>query len=556
MDELPALKWHGSFTIFALDAANGNNLDGDKIILPQSALEQMLSASTSAALMGGHYTSPSSQLPNPLTFRVVNPANHNVVYAGIREFSAPEGTVLLSPYLLSALGLDPDHAVTDKTLAPALQNGSSQVQLEIHASTLPKATYARLRPLEAGYNPDDWRPLLERQLQRSFTSLTKNATIRVHGVRGEVFQLLVDKLSPDVDGVCVVDTDIEVDIEALDEEQARETLRRVINKDRQANGHGVAKDGSIDIWKPVSGEVALGNYVDYTLPSWNRSQPLQITLSDISDSDALDLFVTPKSNYQRAVPRSTEHVFSTLSLDAQLKTKTILISPTNVEVEKAENIQISVYAYPDPSAASSPHQVQYTLRAQIAAEDSRGSGEVNAGKSEEHGENEAQCSNCSQWVPKQSVVLHENFCRRNNVICSICKSVFRKDSEEWNAHWHCAHDTAHGDSQYARHKHDDIFHGNWEGDAINPAPEVVLSGLTAHELADGARTTECHLCDKIVKLRDMQTHLKHHELDKVGKAKPPICRNVNCGRTLFGVGSRGQVRQGPGADGQQGGDHA
>ena len=93
-----------------------------------------------------------------------------------------------------------------------------------------------------------------------------------------------------------------------------------------------------------------------------------------------------------------------------------------------------------------------------------------------------------------------------------------------------------------------------EGDPFNPSPEVVLSGLTAHELADGARTTECHLCDKIVRLRDMETHMKHHELDKVSRAKPEICRNVNCGRTLHGVGPRGQIGagtsqgQGPGND--------
>jgi hypothetical protein len=78
--------------------------------------------------------------------------------------------------------------------------------------------------------------------------------------------------------------------------------------------------------------------------------------------------------------------------------------------------------------------------------------------------------------------------------------------------------------------------------------------MTAHELADGARTTECHLCDKIVRLRDMETHLKHHELDKGKRSKPRICRNVYCGRTLHGVGPRGQVGagtaqgQGPGND--------
>ncbi len=588
MDELPALKWHGNFALLPLEANGGNGLDGDKIILPQSALEQLLSASVLQAVSENNSTT-ASQLPNPLTFRLVNPATNKAVYAGIREFSAPEGTVMLSPYLLSALDLAGDHDVTAKSSSSA----ASQTQLDIHAATLPKGTYARLRPLEAGYNPNDWRPLLERQLRRNFTSLTKNTTMLVHGVRGEVFQLLVDKLSPEAEGVCVVDTDLEVDIEALDEEQARETLRQVINTNRQANGSGGAQGGAINIWKPVSEEIVIGGYVDYTLPSWDRSQPLQLTLSNMSHPDALELFVTPKSNYQRALPRNTEHGFSTFDSTGSRTTKSIVISPTNVEMEEAESIQISVYAYPDSTATITRNTVQYTLRAQSPEETDNAVAVDNAEDAQENGENEAQCLNCRQWVPKQTLILHESFCRRNNVACPRCSTVFKKGSDEYNAHWHCEHDEAYGNTPYSKHKHDDIFHGSWpcpacafqtnslpdlarhrttvcpgkiilcqfchlevpqEGDPFNPSPEVVLSGLTAHELADGARTTECHLCDKIIKLKDMQTHLKHHDLDKLGKEKPPVCRNRNCGRTRYGLGSRGQVRHSPLSDKQQGAD--
>ncbi|KAJ4152862.1 hypothetical protein LMH87_009382 [Akanthomyces muscarius] len=488
MDELPALKWQGNFALLPLEAVGGNSLDGDKIILPQSALEQLLSASASQAVMQNNYTTPSAQLPNPLTFRLVNPATNKAVYAGIREFSAPEGTVMLSPYLLSALGLATDSDATTKSSSST----ASRTQLDIHAATLPKGTYARLRPLEAGYNPDDWRPLLERQLRRNFTSLTKNATMLVYGVRGEVFQLLVDKLSPEAEGVCVVDTDLEVDIEPLDEEQARETLRQVINTGRQANGSGGAKGGAIDIWKPVSDEIAVGSYVDYTLPSWDRSQPLQLTLSNMSDPDALELFVTPKSGYQRALPRNTEHVFSTFDSAGSSTTKTKVISPTNVEMEKAESIQISVYAYPDPTDTIPRDTIQYTLRAQIC----RGNDEVitveNVENTQTHGENEAQCLNCQQWVPKQSLVLHESFCRRNNIICPKCKMVFKKGSDEFNAHWHCEHDEAHGTTPYSKYKHDDIFHGSW----LCPSCTFQTNSLPdlARHRSTGADIGLCSLC--------------------------------------------------------------
>ena len=83
-----------------------------------------------------------------------------------------------------------------------------------------------------------------------------------------------------------------------------------------------------------------------------------------------------------------------------------------------------------------------------------------------------------------------------------------------------------------------------EGDPFDPSPEALISGLTAHELADGARTTDCHLCSKIIRLRDMATHLKHHDMQKSSRTKPAICRNVNCGRTLEGVGKNGEIGAG------------
>lgn len=125
MDEPPTLRWSGSYVAVASTSS-----PGDKIILPQSALEQLLAAA--------HSGSPddSQQLPHPFTFRLVNPANGNVVYAGIREFSAREGTLGLSAFLSEALGVD----TTD----------AHETHVAVFPHQLPKGTYVRLRPLEAG----------------------------------------------------------------------------------------------------------------------------------------------------------------------------------------------------------------------------------------------------------------------------------------------------------------------------------------------------------------------------------------------------------------------
>lgn len=614
-DDQPSLSWSGTFSVLPLSAVG--NLKGDKILLPQSALEQLLAAAPSRPSHGSTFTSfdpfnpyasstasrhfqheDSQQLPNPLMFRLVNPTNNNQVYAGIREFSAPEGTMGLSPFLRDALGLKEGDSITvnGSSNDDAIDLTGEEIAAEslervtVHARQLPKGTYVRLRPLEAGYNPDDWKSLLERQLRDSFTTLTKNAVLSVSGVQGEVFQFLVDKFTPEGDGICVVDTDLEVDIEALNEEQARETMRQIMSKAQPGSATGSSKGGELDIWKSTQGQVLPGEYVDYELPSWDRSQTLVIELGDLADEDALDLFVTPKSSRQRAPPRDAAHVFGNFS-PAHHGTKSIEISPTNVELEGADSILVSVHAYGSGHAQSSI-PIQYSLRAKAGTNKGSAS-EPNGTDSSTHSPDDEQCKNCLQWVPKRTMVLHENFCRRNNILCPHCKSVFNKSSPEWEAHWHCEHDDAYGNSTFSKDKHNDIFHGHrqcpgcafstnsladlarhrtsvcpdkiilcrfchlevpQEGDPFNPSPEVVLSGLTAHELADGARTTECHLCDKIVRLRDMETHLKHHELDKAARAKPQVCRNINCARTLHGVGPRGQIGagtaqgQGPGND--------
>ncbi|EXA41465.1 hypothetical protein FOQG_10065 [Fusarium oxysporum f. sp. raphani 54005] len=605
MEEPAPLRWSSELPVISPSAIATKNLRGDKILLPQSALEQLLAAArsrpstTTARSDPWSYSSSDAdtaqQLPNPLIFRLVNPKNKNAVFAGIREFSASEGTLGLSPWLTEALGIQEDECVSPKEVIDLEQDTAQNsgrmdldgIQIKVEARQLPKGTYVRLRPLEAGYNPDDWKPLLERQLRENFTTLSKGSMLAVKGARGEEFKLLVDKVAPEGDGICVVDTDLEVDIEALDEEQARETLRRIMSAQRGSTD-GSSTGGEIDIWKAVEGQVLEGEYVDYVLPSWNKSQPLAIELTTGEDEDALDLFVTPKSLRQRALPRESVHVFGDFS-PAVDGVKRIVISPTNVELEGAEQITISVHGYRHPDATESPKTLQYSLRAKVDLQDAKDgtNGLSNGAGEQEHSPDEEQCSNCLQFVPKRTMVLHENFCRRNNVVCPKCKSVFKKGSPEWEAHWHCEKDSAFGNSTQSKAKHDDIFHTErqcpncefstnsmadlarhqtsvcpgklilcrfchlevpQEGDPFNPSPEVVLSGLTAHELADGTRTTECHLCDKIVRLKDMETHLKHHELDKVSRLKPPICRNANCGRTMFGVGSRGQVRQAASTD--------
>jgi hypothetical protein len=466
-------------------------------------------------------------------------------------------------------------------------NGSAALRITVHAKQLPKGTFVKLRPLEAGYDPEDWKALLEQHLRANFTTLTNGEVLVAHGGRGsggerEEFRFLVDGFKPEGDAVCVVDTDLEVDIEALNEEQARETLRQIAAKAQQAPGttEGSSVGGKIDIFKGQDGQVLDGDYVDYELPSWDRSQAIEISLTGVEENDEVDLFVSPYSAQQRVRPREEEHTFADLS---SRYPKRIRLQPTNIELEGAEAIWISVRAYPSESATKTPKK--FHLRASIYDPASTPAELEGPNADAPHDIGEVQCKNCQQWVPQSSLFLHENFCLRNNILCPQgCGQVFQKRSAAFQEHWHCPHDTFNGNTALSHEKHDALFHTPQtcsscglefpsiptlshhrittcpgklilcrfchlqvpqEGDPNEPpSAELLLSGLTPHELADGGRTTECHLCSKIVRFRDMETHLKHHDLERLSRPTPRLCRNINCGRTQDGTSKTGDTRAG------------
>lgn len=605
------LEWFSQFDF--TNQPSAESLVGDKIILPQEALEQLLASALSvpadAASQRAHaatfepynpHTSAAQrrarsefqyerqQLPHPLTFRLVNPANGRAVFAGIKEFSAEQGQIGLSQFLAQALGLvspqnpGDEKMVSDNDSDSGVVMDPAPLKITVHAKPVPKGTYVKLRPLEAGYDSEDWKSLLEQHLRKNFTTLTKHEILSVPAGR-EQYQFLVDEFNPDGEGICVIDTDLEVDIEALNEEQARETLRKLSAKTHKTSGSDTTSStgGQLDLFRPQQGQILEGEYVDFQVQSWARSQGLEIEMQH-KDEDRLELFASPFGARQRAKPREDEHVFSDFEGRAP---KRIRLSPTNVELEDAESIWVSVHAR-DSQKPSATASIGFSIRAGVVDPSAKSKPTFN---DESQAPGETICKNCKQSVPKQSLLLHENFCLRNNVRCpSGCDRVFQKSSAAWQNHWHCPHDASSGDTPSAKADHDRIFHSSYtcpsctyptpfpslpalaqhrtttcpgkqilcrfcrlvvpqEGDAdpsIPPNPEVLLSGLTPHELADGARTTECHMCSRIVRLRDMETHLKHHDFERLSRPVPRSCRNVNCGHTLDGAGKNGDTKAG------------
>ncbi|KAJ9653745.1 hypothetical protein H2198_007092 [Neophaeococcomyces mojaviensis] len=591
-----SLKW--SAQLHLAPPSRTKRLQGDKITLPQSALEGLLAAAPVVSVQNGtnrHYTSNfdpfnqyslvaerhardvfadrQQQLPHPLTFRLVNPKNGRAVYAGIREFSAEEGEIGLSELLREALGLQANstQSTRESTSAKDVDMEDADTPkaptITIHAGTIPKGTYVKLRPLEAGYDPEDWKSLLERHLRENFTTLTSGEILVVPGARNEKFSFLVDQFEPEGEAICVVDTDLEVDIEAMNEEQARETLQRKLDKAKRAPGtaEGSSTGGAIFLDQEVHGQLLPGEYIDFELKQWDRKQDIEIRTN--TDDDAVDVFVTPFSSHLRAKPRLEEHAFADFS---DRPAKRLKLSHTNFDLEEAEHINIAVYAWKPENEPAAGKPIPFSLAVSYTTPNVE-----DATNDIRPASDEVVCKNCKQHIPKRTLPLHEAFCYRNNVSCPKCNNVYLKNSDAWRTHWHCSHDTAYGSGERSLQKHDSLLHptstlrcSSCDFEAYNievlarhrvadcPSKEilcqfchllvpqrgpddpeftdveVLMSSLTPHEYADGARTTECHICSRIVRLRDMRTHLRLHDRERIGKPTPKLCANTICGRTI------------------------
>ena len=166
--------------------------EGDKILLPPSALQTLMSLV------------PSSQMPKPMLFSLqVAGSNDPPRHAGVLEFSAPEGSVVVPLWIMRAMGIaDADSLI-------------------VTSSTLPKGTFAKLQPLSEEFvTLADPKATLEQAISSVYTTLNKGDSIVVP-VDGLDIEVFVVELQP-ADAVCVIDTELEVDF-----------VRSVINEEEQ-----------------------------------------------------------------------------------------------------------------------------------------------------------------------------------------------------------------------------------------------------------------------------------------------------------------------------------
>ncbi|KAF9951905.1 hypothetical protein BGZ70_000805 [Mortierella alpina] len=533
--------WSATFTVGAATA----HLKGDKIILPHTALEAIIQAHAAAPPPPPPLPDPSydptswdhpppqqtldsngfrkpQELPSPLTFQIRNPANRLLTHSGVKEFSAEDGQVRIPAWMMESLSL----AVGD--------------QVMVKFTALPKGTWAKFRPITADYMEIlDFRALLESALRSNYTTLTKGEVLKVHQGAKE-FGFVVEELKPEPgEAVCITDTDLE----------------------------------TLKIGSESQGRIIMETYQRWTVDIPNRASGVQIVVEPREPGD-VDVVVSTRS------PVSLhDHIWANFE---SLGPRSILIpaaDPDYATQQDSNVLHIGVYGR-SPSTASSDSssnsagEVDYTIivRYQDGEDTSLETGaatkSIPSAATDIPNKNAAgyqECTNCGSWIPERTIMLHSNFCFRNNVKCDRCGDVMRK--EELENHFHCDHCEKHGHVS-ERKKHMEVYHGWYqctcETYETPSLPELarhrrticperfiicrychilvqqgapasnardLIRGLCSHESYCGDRTIQCQKCTQMVSLKDVQVHAQHHEYQRQNQTAPLLCSNQNCVRT-------------------------
>ncbi|KAF8557276.1 UFD1-domain-containing protein [Imleria badia] len=167
-----------AYSVAMLPGRERENLSyGGKIVMPPSAL--------------AHLT--SLDLESPWMFQLRNPANPAAsTHAGVLEFIAEEGIVHLPYWMMKTLRLDEGDPI------------------RITGTELPKGKFVKLQPQTVHFlEISDPKAVLEQAL-RNFTALTQGDIIEIC-YNSMIFGFLVMEATPGGGGICVLDTDLEVD---------------------------------------------------------------------------------------------------------------------------------------------------------------------------------------------------------------------------------------------------------------------------------------------------------------------------------------------------------
>lgn len=370
---------------------------GDKIKLPPSCFTEL---SDQGAFDKGplHFRVSVVHQSSPSDLKDAE-QNNCTTHAGVLEFTADDGVVGLPSHICSNL------FPAEFPMVP---------MVEVCYVWLPKGTYAKLQPVEAGFSDiPNHKAVLETSL-RQHATLSKGDVLTVnHGVL--TYHLRVLELKPS-SSVSVLETDIEVDVIGADP-TAESTSQPVLHP--------------LVLGKLDSGVVAEGSYVYYKFQiddhNWGRlslgDAEIEVKIESENQNGDTDLYI---SRHPLLFPTQHQHSWSSHDIGS----KALVLSSRDLGLGPG-TYSIGIYGFKGTTKYKVSVNIQEKSKSRIGLEAFSVSSTLSANA------DTVECENCKHYIPSRSIALHEAYCRRHNIICQHtgCGVVLRRD--EVKNHVHC-----------------------------------------------------------------------------------------------------------------------
>ena len=497
------------------------SLTGDRVNLPQVVLEQIIKSQSFGT--------------NGLPFVFQLSHSTRQTHAVVHSFTAEPGSMALSPFLCTNLGLaSPIDGIVQLTL---IQN-------------LPVCVYASISPLDQFYmDVPDMRALLESYLRRNHTTLTKGEVLRIHdGSHEHLFVL--NSLKP-ADVCLCINTDMEVDIQPVDIGVMHEAAYRKL---------GANKPNEVEFGN-ASLELRLEMSADNPSRTYKVSRPHESRIEAIGiqfqvNSTNVDADVDLFASFMQP-PSIVQHEFFCCEYRKGF-----------VEIPAGYCDAPYLYVSIVSNASDVPFECILTLSLGNQQQLPTASQPLT-----DHQQPDAKkCSNCGASVPPASFAMHEVFCQRNNRKCNQCAVVMSK--QEYSTHWHCDQCDKHG-NVIERDKHVRRMHTVLQCDKCHAemllcriaehckhaCPERLVEcrfchlkvraggksmtakdlyyglDLCEHESECGSRTIDCVKCGRKIQMKEVQMHVKLFHTPEPSLATTErslsaveihLCKNKNC----------------------------
>ncbi|XP_062212556.1 uncharacterized protein LOC133913420 [Phragmites australis] len=471
---------------------------GDKIKLPPSSFKEL---SDEGALDKGPMYFKLSKVRDRVPGATQEQDAEEATCCGVLEFTAKEGSAELPPHVWNNL----------------FRSDSPDVPLiEVRYVSLPKGTYAKLKPEGAGFSDlPNHRAVLETAL-RNHATLSENDVVVVN--YGQLqYKLKVLELKP-ASSVSVLETDVEVDIEGSDsvldnEENQHVLVPLAIGKVESS----IVEEGKFRYYK-----FSVDEHISEKVASGHANVEVNIN-TDVSGGDT-DIYV---SRHPLVFPTQHRHEWSS----HEMGSKVLILKPQDTSLVSGA-YSVGVYGFKGAS--------KYQLSVAIKDVNSQRIGE-HASASSSVDVDSVLCKNCKRHISSRTLPLHEAYCMRHNVACMHdgCGVVLRKEAAA--DHVHC-NKCGRAFQQREMEKHMKVFHEPLQcpcgvvlekedmvqhqssacplrlivcrfcGDTVHAGGEAVdvrdrLRNMCQHESICGSRTAPCDSCGRSVMLKEMDIHV-------------------------------------------------